>query len=247
MFQLDTNSTSETDVLHHLRCIIAAFLPFIPKALHTTTTDIYTLSLQNKTRKYIFQIESNSEGGGCFVWFINKTGQMVLCMLDSTREVWEAKHISRPSRKLEIKAKNRRHESFRKGKRFAYYSEKQNLNRFYFFFFLSWHKPSRFSDGLMKTGRGTLMTSKPLCLFWTVRWSVQLWLLDQAPCRGNQSVLKPTLLEGRNEAAHWFSLLISSLLHHVPCLNSGFNLLCHSISSTHPSGMALSANLGLVQ
>lgn len=134
MFQLDTNSTSETDVLHHLRCIIAAFLPFIPKALHTTTTDIYTLSLQNKTRKYIFQIESNSEGGGCFMWFINKTGQMVLCMLDSTREVWEAKHISRPSRKLEIKAKNRRHESFRKGKRFAYYSEKQNLNRFYFFF-----------------------------------------------------------------------------------------------------------------
>lgn len=134
LFQLDTNSTSETDVLHHLRCIIAVFLPFIPKALHTTTTDIYTLSLQNKTRKYIFQIESNSEGGGCFVWFINKTGQMVLCMLDSTREVWEAKHISWPSRKLEIKAKNRRHESFRKGKRFAYYSEKQNLNRFYFFF-----------------------------------------------------------------------------------------------------------------
>lgn len=153
MFQLDTNSTSETDVLHHLRCIIAAFLPFIPKALHTTNTDIYTLSLQNKTRKYIFQIESNSEGGGCFVWLINKTGQMVLCMLDSTREVWEAKHISWPSRKLEIKAKNRRHE-FQEREEVCILFRKTELR----FFFLSWHKPSCFSDGLTKTGRGNLMT-----------------------------------------------------------------------------------------
>lgn len=246
MFQLDTNSTSETDVLHHLRCIIAAFLPFIPKALHTTNTDIYTLSLQNKTRKYIFQIESNSEGGGCFVWLINKTGQMVLCMLDSTREVWEAKHILWPSRKLEIKAKNRRHE-FQEREEVCILFRKTELR--FFFFCLGTNLPV-FQMGLRRQGEEIWWLRKPLCLFWTARWSAQLWLLDQAPCRGSQSivsVLKPTLLESRNEAAHWFSLLISSLLRHVPCLNSGFNLLCHSISSTHPSGMAFSANLGLVQ